>query len=336
MTITKPKFNPERAVYTPAEVLKYGDAAIKSIKERSRRAIGLGIPLIDDYFAPALPGELVAIIAQTSNYKSGFMHAIERAAAEQIDRENRPEILIHVSVEESVEQQAFYLLARESGEDAGKLAQGIVQDWKKLEQAKIKVGAIDIYRIGESLARAEDFPHLSVSNMIRSIQAIANGDITGKPMKVGGLFFDYLQAFPIDEDLAKLGQLETQRRLQVKADIFRLRQAAAYYDCPVFVAVQAKQTLTGCRQGDSIQMPGIYDGEETSSIAQRADRIIQLAMPKMTNTINSQIQVGDRQITVTDDLLYVKIGKQRGGLPSGRTYQTRVNFNKNIITVDVL
>jgi hypothetical protein len=264
------------------------------------------------------------------------MHAIERAAAEKLDSEGREEILIHVSVEESVEQQAFYLFARESGEDAGRLAQGDVQDWSRLEAVKIKVGTIPIYRIGESLARAEDFPYLSVSNMIRAIQTITSGVIHLDKMKPAALFFDYLQAFPIDEDLAKLGKLETQRRLQVKADIFRLRQAAAYYDCPVFVAVQAKQTLTGCRQGDHIQMPGIYDGEETSSIAQRADRIIQLAMPKMTNTLNSEIHVGDRQIKVTEDLLYVKIGKQRGGLPSGRTYQTRVDFNKNIIKVDVL
>ena len=213
--MSAPVFDPKRAVYTPPEVSTYGLSAIRSIKERSRRALALGIGKVDDYFAPLLPGELAAVIAQTSNYKSGFLHCIEKHAAQQIQREKRNEILIHVSVEESIEQQAFYMLAREAGENAGRLARGDVLDWNKLNSAATFVGTVPIYRIGESLARAEDFPYLSISNMIRAIRTISDGKVTNEKRPIAGLFFDYLQAFPIDNETANKSKLETQRRLQV-------------------------------------------------------------------------------------------------------------------------
>lgn len=328
------KFKPDRAVYSPPEVSTYGLQAIKDVKNKSKRSLSIGIPDIKEYFAPVMPGELAAVIAQTSNYKSGFLHAIEKHAAQQLEREGRKEILIHVSVEEPIEQQAFYLLARESGENAGRMARGDVQNWDALNKAAILVGTIPIYRIGESLARADDFPYLSISNMIRSIKTLADGTITGEKLTIAGLFFDYLQAFPIDNEVANKSKMEMQRRLQIREDIYRLRQAAAYFQCPVWVAVQAKQTLGG-NPNRNVMLPGIYDGEESSSIAQRSDRIIQLWMPKMTHTIGSEINIGGFDVTVTEDLFYIKVGKQRGGLPSGKTWQCRIDFNRNLIIPDV-
>lgn len=322
-------FKPTTAVYTPPEVTQYGLAAIENIKNHSQRALSVGMAGIRDYFAPLMPGQLSAIIAQTSHYKSGFLHFLEKVAAGQLMAQGRNnEVLIHVSVEESIEEQAFLLLARESGESAGKLARGQVQDWDQLQSAAIRVGTIPIYRIGESLARSEDFPHLSISNMIRSIMSLANGDVTETPLTIAGLFFDYLQAFPLDLEV-KQAQFDKQRRLQVREDIYRLRQAAAYFNCPVWIAVQAKQTLTGTT--GQFQMPGIYDGEESSAIGQRSDRIIQLWMPKMNYAIGTVVHHNGLNFTVEEDLIFIKVGKQRGGLPSGKTWMCKINFAKNEI-----
>ena len=330
---TKNSFDERQSVYTPPEVSTYGINAIKNIRKHARRALPLGIAGIDGYFAPLLPGEVACVIAQTSHYKSGFLHSVERNAARILQREGREnEVLIHVSVEEPIEKQAYYLLGREAGEDAGALARGNVQDWQRLNQAAIKIGQIPIYRIGESIARAEDFPYLSITNMVKSIKSLSDGKITGKKLKIGGLFFDYLQAFPFDNEV-KRAKFETQRRLQVREDIYRLRQAAAYFDCPVWVAVQAKQKLTG-NPHPNILIPGIYDGEESSSIGQRADRIIQLWMPKMTHSIGDNIFIGDNQILVEENLLFLKVGKQRGGLPSGKFWQCRINFSTNVIALE--
>lgn len=328
--MTEQVFLPETAIYTPQQVSKYGKDQIAFIRANQNRTLKFFIPGIADYLAPVLPGQVVGVIAQTSNYKSGFLHAWELSAAQQLEKEGREdEIIVHVSVEEGIEEQAYLLLGMETGEDAGELARGQVQDWSQLEAAAIKIGNIPIYRIGDSLARSEDFPNLYLSNMVKSIQYLKTR-LLKKEQKIAAIFFDYLQAFPFDLEVRRQANKELQRRLQVREDVYRLRQAAAFFNCPVVVAVQAKQTLTAHQ---SMYIPGIYDGEESSAIAQRCDRVIQLWMPKMTHPVGTSIEYKDLRYTVTDNLLWVKVGKQRGRLPSGKAWPCRVDFQRNKILV---
>jgi len=325
-------FNSQTAIYTPQEAARYGLEAIRKTAAQKMRGLKLDIAEIRDYFAPVMPGQVCSIIAQTSHYKSGFLHFWERVAAHQLIEENRAdESIIHISVEECIEEQIFLEFARESGEDAGKLAHGIVQDWSKLEAAAIRVETIPIYRVGDSLAKPEDMQNLYLSNIIRAIQELVEGKVTGKKIKPAALFVDYLQALPFDPEVKGTGQdYAAQRRLQVRQDIYRLRQAAAYFNCPVIVAVQAKQHLDGA-YGKDIQIPGIYDGEESSSIGQRSDRIIQLWMPKMNHSVGAFVEYKSMSFTVRENLLLIKVGKQRGGFPSGRAWMCYIDFDKNQI-----
>lgn len=329
----KHPYDPATAVYTPQQVVTYGLEAVKNARDNKARGLGVNIAEIRDYFAPVMPGQVCAVVGQTSHYKSGFLHYIEHEAAKQLMSEGREdEILIHVSVEECVEEQAFLEFARDSGEDAGSLARGQVQDWDKLEASAIRVGSIPIYRIGDSLARAEDMPNLYMSNMVKAIQTLSENLLSWKP-KIAGLFFDYLQAFPIDPEIRQTAH-DAQRRLQVREDVYRLRKAAAYFRCPVYVAVQAKQHLDGAHP--PLMLPGIYDGEETSSIAQRFDRIISLWMPKMTSPVGTQIDYKGFSFMVEENLLWIKVCKQRGGLPSGKVWQCRVDFAHNLIAPQIM
>lgn len=322
-------FDPATAIYTPAEVSSYATRQIEYIEKNKHRAVKFFIPGIDDYFAPLLPGQVCAVIAQTSNYKSGFMHAWEYALAHQLTAEKRDdEIIIHVSVEEPVEEQAYLLFGVETGEDAGEIARGNVQDWTKLKSAAVKVGKIPIYRIGDSLARAEDFPELYLSNMIRAIRHLRD-KLMGRNVRIAALFFDYLQAFPFDPEVRRASNKDLQRRLQVREDIYRLRQAAAMFDAPVIVGVQAKQILNQSQK--AMMIPGIYDGEESSAIAQRCDRIVQLWMPKMNWPVDEVMDAGGIVYTVKEDLIFLRVGKQRGRLPSGQTFKCEIDFAKNTI-----
>lgn len=326
------EFSPDKAVYTPAEVSRYTQEWIEQIEQKKDRAIQIGIPTLRNYFAPLMPGQICAVIAQTSHYKSGFLHAWERSIALELMKNGRDdEILIHVSVEESVEEQGILHLAIESGEDSERLARGEVQDWSKLRQAAIRIGTIPIYRIGDALARPEDLPNLYLSNMIKAVEYVqSKGDpklFDWKP-KIAGIFVDYLQAMPFDPEHRVPGN--DQRRLQVRDDIYRLRQAAHRFDCPVIVAVQAKQHLDGA-PSETFQLPGIYDGEESSSIAQRSDRIICLWMPKMSAAVGTTIEFKNVSFTVAENLLFVKVAKQRGRLPSGKTFKCRIDFQNGTI-----
>lgn len=333
--MTKAEFDPKTAVYSPAEVVQYGLDAIKNMSKQKSRGAKLNIAEIRDYFAPVLPGQVCAIIAQTSNYKSGLMHFWERKLADQLVEEQREdEAIIHVSVEECVEEQAYLYLARETTEDVGALARGEVQNWNRLEECATRIGNIPIYRIGDSLARAEDMPDLYMSNMIRAIRDLVEGRIFD-PIKPAALFFDYLQAFPFDPEVKRDTPKDAQRRLQVREDIYRLRMAAAYFNCPVIVGVQAKQHLDGA-PSQMIQQPGIYDGEESSAIAQRADRIITLWMPKQTHSIGTIIEHKETKFKVTENLIFLKVAKQRGGLPAGASWPCLIDFKDNTIAPTVL
>lgn len=325
-------FEPDSAIYTPSEVANYGVKAVENARDNTARGIAIPMTEIGEYMPPVLPGQICAVIAQTSNYKSGFLHFVEHAAASALREQGREdEILVHISTEECVEEQAFLEFARYGQEDAGRLARGECQDWDRLMSAHAQATMDPIYRIGDSLARADKMPDLYLSNMVRAIKYLRD-DLLGWKPKIAGLFFDYLQAFPIDPEV-RTASVDAHRRLQVRQDVYRLRQAAVFFDCPVFVAVQAKQHLEGANP--PFMLPGIYDGEETSTVGQRFDRIITLWMPKMTHPVGSYIEHPkkmDLSFTVEENMLWLKVCKQRGGLPSGKTWRCRVDFTHNTIT----
>ena len=113
MSNSQKQFKPPSAVYTPAQVSTYGVEAIEAMRKAKTRLLGLGIAGVNDYFAPMMPGQVCAVIAQTSQYKSGFMHCVEHNAARQLQVDGRTaEILVHVSVEECIEEQAYLEFAR--------------------------------------------------------------------------------------------------------------------------------------------------------------------------------------------------------------------------------
>jgi hypothetical protein len=326
------EFIPSTAIYTPAEAAAYAKLSVEEAQAQKHRAVRFPVPGIDDYFAPILPGQIAAIIAQTSNYKSGFMHFWQRHLAEQLMAEERTdECVVSISVEECVEEQVMVQIGAETGEDAGALARGEVQDWNRLVQASIKIGQIPIYRVGDSLARADDFPNLYLSNIIRSLKFMQD-ELLGHKLKFAAIFLDYLQALPIDPEI-RVSVKDKQRRLQVKEDVYRSRYMGAYFKCPVIVGVQAKQKLDGAA-GVNMQLPGVYDGEETSSIGQRFDRVWTQWMPKMTHSVGDWLEHKDIGFRVEENLLFGKVCKQRGRLPSGRSFKMRINYQKNDIRLE--
>lgn len=324
--------DPRKAVHTPQEASTCAVDAITHVREHSTRALDFFIPGIDRYFAPMLPGQVCLVVAQTSNYKSGTLDAWEAFAAEQLMREERySEAIIHVSMEESVEEQVYRMLARETGEQAGRLARGEVHDWEQLKLAATRVGSIPIFRIGESIARAEEMPNLYMSNIIRALEALASGEITGEQIQPAAIFFDYLQAFPYDPEVRRAPGAE-QRRLQVASDFERIWMASSYFQCPVVVAVQAKQNLEGAPSED-FQLPGPYDVQESSGPSQRADRIITQWLPKQTHPVGTEVTHRGFTFTVTEDLMWMKVAKQRGGLPAGRAWMCQIDYARNSIQI---
>ena len=315
-------------IYFPAETATIGIESTKRITSYSEYGLPLGIDGIDGYFAPVMPGQLSVLIGQTSHYKSGMMSFLSENAAKHIkNTKNRgnPPAIVYISTEDFIEEQAYIMFARHGIETVSGLAAGQIVDMKKLEQSAISVAGIPIYRIGLSFSRPSImYEQLYLSNMIRAIDKIA------EVRDVRGIFVDYLQALPIDPEVKK-AEVSGQRRLQVRQDVYRLKQAAAFFKTPVWVAVQAKQEMS--TSGNQIKIPNVYDGEESSSIAQRADRVLSVWLPKMHYLPGSQIRLGTTSVTVQENTMLIKVAKQRGSFPSGRVWICEIDYEHGKVSV---
>lgn len=329
----KPTSNrPEDAIYTPQQVAYYGVEQIRHLQAGTSRGMNYPIKGMADYVAPLLPGQVMAILAQTSQYKSGFMDFAEHYLALQLQEQGRDnECIIHVSVEESVEEMAWRGFARYSGEDPNHLSRGMVTDWDKLIAASITIANIPIYRIADCLSRPDSVENLYLSNIQKAIRALTSGVVLGRSIQPAAIFIDYLQALPIDPEVRRADIME-QRRLQVRNDTYRIRDMAVQFNTPVVVAVQAKQVLQG--QNGKAQMPGIYDGEETSAIAQRVDRMIGMWLPKQTLPLGSSLNYAGVEFTVQENRLFQKVLKQRGKLPSGKIFPLLIDYQTGHIALD--
>lgn len=325
-------FNPAEIIFTPDEVATLAKQRVQYIKDNEHRTLKFFIPGLTDYVAPILPGEMVMVLAQTSNYKSGFLDAWEYEAAQQLTNEGRgDEIIVHISVEESVEQQVFRLLARETDSSVGQIARGQITNWDDFTFASIKIGEVNIYRIGHSLANPGTFPRLHISNMIRALEYLQT-KLHKRKLTIAALFFDYLQAFPFDDEVKRVQVIDRQK-FQIREDVYRIFQAANYFNCPAIVASQAKQNLDNA-PSRFMYIPGIYDGDGAKEVADRPDRVFSLWMPKMTLPIGSLIEWQNLSYQVEENILWFKVCKQRGGLPAGRAYRCRINFNQNRILLE--
>ena len=313
-------------IYSPHDRGMAGFRAAKRASEFKDIAIPLRVrgSEISDYFAPLLPWEICAIQAQTHNGKTMFGNWWERDVIAYLNEQGQEGDIVHVSHEESIEAMAFTEYGRLLDVLPAKLARGEFADIGKLEIAMKQIDACRIWSIAESADRPEDETDLTISNVYRALLAMQEGKIA-EARKIRLVTWDYLQANPIDLEV-KQTAADAQRRLQVRNDVYRLRKMTVHLKTPILIMVQCKQDLKG--NNPPYEIPGIYDGEETSSIAQRFDRIISLWMPKTSKPPMTVVTYnGTPVFTVAENQVFAKVNKQRGGLPSGQTFELKIDYS---------
>ena len=324
--------------WLPGEFAAAGMEDISRAQQNGTKWMDINVPILSGYFAPVRAGQLVTIIGQASMGKSLLLHYLEAQMAEQLGKEGRnKEAIFHVSVEEPIEDMAMLALARRSGESVSLLARGQISNAGKLQMAANEISGTPIIYVAESISSRRNtsgmIDALNLTNVFNAIR-----DICAQTSYLpAAICIDYLQALPIDPRLAKMAEPVDQRRLQVRADVYFCRRAGLFFACPMFLAVQAKQSLGGYYRKDGgpiIQMPGMYDGEESSSIAQRSDRILSTCIPARLYPVGTTAQLGglSGEVLVIDDpQMLVKVVKQRGMLPAGKSYLFNVDFDTGIL-----
>lgn len=318
-------------VYTAPETSTLGQKHVEKASSLSRRSLPFFIRgAMSDYFAPLLPGELCFILAQTHHYKTGTINAWETSQVEHMEKQDRKnEVIVHIDLETPIEHLAIREVGKVLSIPANDILQGKVKDMDELKRAALRVGRSPVYRIGASMGRKKvGFDDLYLSNIEGAIEYIIDGIHDGE-LEIAAIYLDYLQALPYDPEI-KRAPTEHQRRLQVRSDVYRLRNMGARLECPVITGVQARQNLQHAPHRNFL-LPGSYDGKETSDIAERADRVISQWMPKITHTMGESIEYRSINFVVQENLLWIRFCKQRGGLPSGQSFPCLIDFTSNTI-----
>jgi hypothetical protein len=318
-------------IHNPATVAVIGLDFVKALEATRDRLVPMGLPGMGGYFGPLLPGDLVSVIAKSHNGKSLFLRDWAHRLGNYLEARGRDELIVWVDTETPVDHLALGQLATAANTGVPQIVYEGAYDLGALLTAAKSVGRGRIVYIATKLG--EDDQEVTLTNIMNALRLMTTGAWDGKKHKLAAIFVDYLQALPFDPAVKRQRDMDSQRRIQVSNDVNTCRRMGATFNCPVILAVQAKQddewalkTRTSKEEyakgiQGNISVAGFWAGQETGNIGQRSDRIIGLGMPKTEHPIGTRLLYKDQYIDVTDGLMVVQVHKQRmEGLASGSAF----------------
>lgn len=304
-----------RIVYTPNDIARLTLRTVEHRIENKGQGLRTNIASLDKILMPFFPGELVGVMARTSNYKTGFMQFLARQFVAQIEAaaaEN--EMVVFVTWEVSVEELGFYDIAHMVQLDAAQVWQGDVtgEALEQIRNAAMRRAAQPIWVIGHSLARRRELRKLTLQSVRDALLEVE----THMGFRPRAVFLDYLQEIDAIE-----GQ---DRRERMINNVEAAKQLARDCGCPVFMGVQAGRRV----DERAFRLPQVGDGEETSRLEQAADKLIALWLPK--NNLDVGDTLPELGWPVTENLLVLGLRKQRLG-KSGQVLPLYVDLARNDI-----
>lgn len=304
-------------VYTPRQVGQYTYDVIAARQDTGKVRPSTGIGTLDTVVHAMLPGELCVVLANTSNYKTGFMSFWARQVAERITPKpaSEPaEMVIYVSWETAVEELGAMDFARATGLSGSHIWHDSLDldEMNLLHAASKQRERLPIWIIGHSITRRHKRVPLTIARIGEALDAVESHWQRSPAI----IFLDHLQEI----DTAK-GE---DRREKVLNNVEGAKQLARDLACPVVLGVQAGRQ---CLEREW-KLPELGDGQETSRIEQVADKVLALWLPAKTEQPGAVL--ANTGWTVDDHLLVVGVRKQRFG-ESGKALPLHVDFATNVI-----
>ncbi len=306
-------------VFTPNDAVRLALETIRERRDVKRIGVRTGIPTLDDYLLPARPGELITVLGNSSNYKSGFLQWWARyAASELVSEELTNQCVIYVTWEQAIEEVLAFDMASTASMSVVDILSGQLSD-DEVQRLEEVVGprraTLPLYLVGHSVSEGRKRPALTLDVVGRALNLIRREfELTPRM-----ILLDYLQ-------IIEPGRGED-RRMQVFHNVHRCKDMALAMSCPVVLASQARRSVMEKR----IAVPGIADSEESSNAEHASDKMLGLWMPKTKYAVGEEVPIGkDRDIEVSESLLLVRVLKQRMG-PAGRLFDLYVDPATNYI-----
>lgn len=314
---------PRDLAYTPPEVGTYTLAEIDRRRSDAGSGVALGIATVDKRLKPLRPGELVTIIARPSHYKSGLAQWWARWLAEDCLARQTDSVVVYGTCEMAIEELGLYDLSVAAGLDAGRVADGEVNDaeWERLQAAAMKRSGLPLWLLGHSLARRRKRVRMSVFTIEQALFWIEDN----MDFRARIVFLDYLNLMETERRMG--GGRSSDRRVDVTEIVQCAKDLALTMGCPVVLIAQAHRRV----DDRSWKLPEMQDAMEASAIEQFSDKMISLWKPSVTEPRGAMIEAPDgRQLEVTDNLLLFGLIKQKTG-PAGGYHALYVDPARNFL-----
>lgn len=295
-----------RYLYQPARAAR---VAMEEYDRRSKAPYSLtwGVPEVDEYIIPALPGDLNCFLGRPGHAKTTtLVHLCKRMSPKMPDGY----LSVYATWETLIEELVAIYSSEKSNQSLEAIGRGTA-DMVRLADA-IATGISDnVAVVGRSMERDErgnvaDFQVHTLDDLEACLSYI-----TSTGMKIGALFVDYLQRIPS-------GRRNVNRSEQVSEHLERIKDMALRFTCPSFVACQANREVD---EGSGLLIPDLSSGQWASAIEQTADKLYGQTRPILYMEEGQQVILKKQGFVyeVNRRMMVYKVLKQRWG-DSGKIF----------------
>lgn len=286
-----------RLVFTPLEASNASEDYIKEIRANDGDGMPLYIPGMEynestnKGFLPVKRGELITVLGRPGSGKTGFMFHWARKRAKDLQAQKSDKVVLYWTMEQLVEELRLFNVAGEDNISASKMATGKMADgeWDKAVKSLRGLHTTPLWFAGKSLKRRKDKIQLNEAALRGTLESIEKWQGDTIKQEIDSVFVDYLQRFRSDG----------KDWVQFYGDLTNgLKDMAGDFATRFVVGVQARREV----DAKTVQIPGMEDGQWTSSIEQQSDGMLAVVRParyrKDGEDFDGTVVKGYRQMVV--------------------------------------
>ncbi len=264
-------------------------------------------------FTPMLPGQITTVIARPGNGKTSTMVYLARRVAERCDF-SKGECVIYITWEESIQQMEEKLLATMGGPTPKDIAWG---DYNMDEVKKLFIKRVKIPLIILGKNMSHDASVARGPMYIETVRAIIEKlfyEFKLKPVLILG---DHVHRIPIPKT--------RDRKSDLTEAMIDLDELTKDVNVSMVLGVQANRAV----DKQTLPIATLAGAEGASAIEQVSHRMIGLLRPITVTPENGMpldfVDINSQEYKVDDNLLIMRLLKQRDYLPKKHLYPLHFN-----------
>lgn len=272
---TKPTTKPDQTIDPLSFIYLPTTAARVARDEVVRRAnntspLITNIPEIDARLNPAMPGEVVTVLARAKQGKTTFLVALAKMWASSLRERpvsGKPPLIVYATWETLVEEFVTSFIAEDSGQNMAEISRGNL-DLARYDHALVQSLGKNFAVFGRSSQKRSAFAASSSPTLFDLHRAILH---LQQEYDVQAVLIDYLQKIPDNDRL-----LHNDRMTAVVSDnMGRVCEIALSLSVPIWLAAQAGREVDDKTTG--LKFPEMKHAQWTSRVEQDSSKVLGVA-----------------------------------------------------------